>query len=407
MSLKIKLISCISLFMLMLGLVIVGVFAATQTLSISGNVNFVVADKSLYVKEARIKMNNESNEEPLQNFIPGYINGNINLNVGDITNTSGGFSLYFDIINTSDIAWEISGVEISQELQQQSVGVTYSGSVSVGTTTENTQITEDTPIDGTLVVTITAPNSSSIDLSGITIRVDYKQVKVYEGFEFTINEDNKTASLTGYTGEETKIVVPNSFSIRESDGAYIEGNNYAITKIGEQAFTGDNSLESIDLSGCTNLELIDIEVFAASSIERINLSGCINLNTISISAFETCVNLKSIDLSGCTNLTKIDMNAFYYCSGLESLDLSGCTTLTSIGSFAFFSCDSLTTVTLNEYFYENAVGGTGDGYLLNYATTIKVAESVVNSATASSYISSNFTKGATAVDVFYVFTKNN
>ena len=455
MSLKIKLISCISLFMLMLGLVIVGVFAATQTLSITGNVNFVVADKSLYVKEARIKMNNESNEEPLQNFIPGYINGNINLNVGELTNTSGGFSLYFDIINTSDSQWEISGVEISQELQQQSVGVTYSGSVAVGTTTENTQITEDTPIDGTLVVTITAPNSNKIDLSGITIMLRTPQTEITAissnenlgqaqgafasiGDEVTISADFVGSTDADFLGWSTDIegstfvsTLPDYTFTYQADSpttyyAIFETANTGIT------YTTSSGEATIARKGVSESALTDGYVHIPSMIQRDNGTKYIvtkinnailtvegafynvnftlmgvtlpeTLTNIGSSAFYDCRSLTSIEIP--SSITSIGNYAFQYCSSLTSIEIPS--SITSIGSDAFYDCSSLTTVTLNEYFYENAVGGTGDGYLLNYATTIKVSEDVVNSATASSYITSNFTRSETAVDGFYVYTKNN
>ena len=387
MSLKIKLISCISLFMLMLGLVIVGVFAATQTLSITGNVNFVVADKSLYVKEARIKMNNESNEEPLQNFIPGYINGNINLNVGDITNTSGGFSLYFDIINTSDSQWEISGVEISQELQQQSVGVTYSGSVAVGTTTENTQITEDTPIDGTIVITITAPNSSSIDLSGITIMLRTPQTEITAissnenlgqaqgafasiGDEVTISADFVGSTDADFLGWSTDIEGSTFIStLPDYTFTYQEDSPTTYYAIFETANTGityttSSGEATIASKGVSTSALTDGYVHIPSMIQRDNgtkyiVTEIYNSTSSSNSAF---YNVRSI-LTGITlpeTLTIIGDWAFSYCSGLTSVKLPS--SVTSIGNYAFRDCDSLTSIEVD---IDNKNYASEDGVLFN------------------------------------------
>ena len=69
-----------------------------------------------------------------------------------------------------------------------------------------------------------------------------------------------------------------------------------------------------------------------------------SVTSIGSDAFSYCSSLESLDLSGCTNLTSIGDNAFYDCSGLESLDLSGCTKLTSIGEWAFYSCRSLKSI---------------------------------------------------------------
>ena len=50
MSIKMKLVSLVSAFILVLGLVITGVLAASsQTITMNGNVTFNVADKSLWV----------------------------------------------------------------------------------------------------------------------------------------------------------------------------------------------------------------------------------------------------------------------------------------------------------------------------------------------------------------------
>ena len=172
MSLKVKLISCISLFMLMLGVLIIGVFAATQQqINMQGSLSFVVPDKSLYVKEVRYQ---EAGGEEIvvESFTPGYINGNFNMDLtflNDLTNSHGSFSLYFDIINTTNIEWEITNVDLGE--LPSDVEEKHSGRVYVGTTTEETLITQDTPIDGTLVLTIIAPNSDSIDLGEIVVTI--------------------------------------------------------------------------------------------------------------------------------------------------------------------------------------------------------------------------------------------
>ena len=190
MSIKMKLVSLISLFILVLGLVVIGVLAASQqTLTMTGSVNFNVADRSLWVKQVRIKQDNGTDPVPVTEFLPGYINGEngFNMNIGDFTgensNTLGSFSLYFDIINTTDIQWAISNVTLSSELQSQGVTASYSGVISAGTLTSSDQITQDTELSGTLILTISAPNLSAgdaIDLSGITITIE-EYIDIPEG----------------------------------------------------------------------------------------------------------------------------------------------------------------------------------------------------------------------------------
>ena len=78
-------------------MLVVGIWAAgTQTINLKGEVDFVIGDPSLYVKDIRIKNSMEdasSNGETIDNFVPGYVNTTMNLNLGQIDNTTGGLSI--------------------------------------------------------------------------------------------------------------------------------------------------------------------------------------------------------------------------------------------------------------------------------------------------------------------------
>ena len=50
-----------------------------------------------------------------------------------------------------------------------------------------------------------------------------------QGFEFTVNEEEKTATLTKYTGSATEVVIPATIS-KSTDGAFVEGNDYVVTQ---------------------------------------------------------------------------------------------------------------------------------------------------------------------------------
>ena len=215
MSIKMKLVSLISLFILVLGLVVIGVLAASQqTLTMTGSVNFNVADRSLWVKQVRIKQDNGTDPVPVTEFLPGYINGEngFNMNIGDFTgensNTLGSFSLYFDIINTTTSQWTISNVTLSSELQSQGVTTSYSGVISAGTLTSSDQITQDTELSGTLILTISAPNLSAgeaIDLSGITITIkEYVEPVVYVTSVTTENNSTQN-TLTQFNGPSASL----------------------------------------------------------------------------------------------------------------------------------------------------------------------------------------------------------
>ena len=107
MSIKMKLLSCLSAFVLMLSIMLVGVYAITHSIKLSGSINFQISDRSLWVKDVRIS-NDIYTEESIDGFMPGYINGEFNLGIPSIANQYGSFTLYFDIINTTQIPQHVS-----------------------------------------------------------------------------------------------------------------------------------------------------------------------------------------------------------------------------------------------------------------------------------------------------------
>ena len=214
-----------------------GVLASQmQTLTMTGSVNFNVADKSLYVKQVRIKHNNGADPQVVSDFLPGYINGNFDMNIGEHNNSTGSFALYFDIINATDTMWRISSVALSEQLQAEGVTESHSGTIEVNELTDTDSDgyknfdPSTTAIDGTLILTITAPNSSSIDLSGITITLE--EYLPYERVDQEGNPDPDGGYiLFGYypqTIKESGVTILNETQPEEngyylgSDGEYYE-----------------------------------------------------------------------------------------------------------------------------------------------------------------------------------------
>ena len=156
-----------------------------------------------------------------------------------------------------------------------------------------------------------------------------------------------------------------------------------VTSIGEYAFEGCDSLESIEIPdgvisikyaafwGCSNLESIKMPT-GVMSIGEYAFFGCSSLKNIEIpdevtsieeSAFGGCSSLESIKMSA--GLTSIEANAFYECSSLKSIEIpdgitrikpgtfDDCsnlenikmpTGLTSIEAYAFSACNSLRSI---------------------------------------------------------------
>ena len=80
MSLKIKLISVVSAFILVLSMLLVGVLAATGsfTINLKGNVEFNIDDSNLYIKDIRLS-DGQTEGETIKNFMPGFVGEILNL----------------------------------------------------------------------------------------------------------------------------------------------------------------------------------------------------------------------------------------------------------------------------------------------------------------------------------------
>ena len=221
------------------------------------------------------------------------------------------------------------------------------------------------------------------------------------------------------------------------DGTDITTSSYTVNEkckfIYNAAFDWCSGLKSIDLSNCTSLTSIGSYAFAScsrltsitlpSSLTSIGngaFDGCGGLTSITLPSsltsigsfvFQDCYKLPSIDLSNCTSLTSIGGFAFRDCSGLTSIDLSNCTSLTSIGGYAFENCTGITSVTINEYVFRNVTSSLSScGYILNYIgsgeTVLVPANLIDDLGLTNSYLNgSSFTRSATAVDGYYVYTK--
>ena len=429
MSLKIKLVSLLTVMMLMIGVLLVGIFAAeTQKITMQGSVNFEIADKSIYVQDVRMQEDNFGEPYSLKErgiFMPGYINGEFNMNLGTFTNAYGSFALYFDIINTIDETTEETyayTVEDPVDLENTKVSAVIldvNGStidkIPRGTI-KPSAITTSTQVTASIKLTVTGNAGTNIDLSQITITINQYIPQTYTYFTFSDNGDG-TATLTDFdeslTGGLTDIVIPSSVSYDQENGIWMDGDLKvtAITSgtpysggvffgsditsvvlpstlenIGSCAFWGCYSLTNIDIPKgvktigifafyyCTSLKSITIPE-GVTSIENYTFVNCSSLKSITIpesvtsiagKAFHSCTSLTSITIP--ERVTSIADQAFYGCTSLTSITIPE--RVTSIESQAFDGCTSLTSVTINEYVFRNVTSSASScGYILDNIDT--------------------------------------
>ncbi len=166
-------------------------------------------------------------------------------------------------------------------------------------------------------------------------------------FEYTVRDG--VASVTGYLGSDTHVVIP----------AYING--IQITSIANNAFQNCENLQTIELP--EGLQSIGAWAFAESSLTEIEIPD--SVSEIGENAFINCVSLKKVKLP--RDLAEIKTRCFFGCSGLTqfnlpqglqrigdwalaytpfvSLELTDAT-ITEIGAGAFAGCENLENVKL-------------------------------------------------------------
>ena len=182
--------------------------------------------------------------------------------------------------------------------------------------------------------------------------------QITEGLTIYIRSNYKKFSwqdteLIGYEGNKEKadekpkgrIIIPKN-TTKIGKEAFEECNELTVldcsgcsvlTDIGEYDqninFAGGESLTTIKLKGCSNLEKVEL---AATAITSMDFSQCPKVKTIDL--FD-CKNLASIILTGCAVLNYIDLSQ----TAITGIDLSQCSKVTEI---YLDQCTSLASINL-------------------------------------------------------------
>ena len=375
MSTRVKLVSLISAFVLVLAIMMVAVMAVpTVTLNIGGNISFTATDLQVTISQGVLANGTlEDSANKMQGVkIDAYDDGAEELatwtNLNLTFNESGeDMTITFTITNNSTVDDIRATVTVDQ-------GTTNNATVSVTTPSSSSAIIPANDGSQQFVVTFHIDNrndSASIENFEINIDLEKYEPQVYDYFDFEVNDDNTTVTLTSFDedlADTTDIVIPATVSQNES-GQWIDGNTYKVTDIlsatltsdgvfynsvitsiefpstletiGNFAFSGCSGLTEVVLSNCTSLTSIGNGVFGVcSGLTSITLPS--SLTSIGYSALAQCSRLTEVDLSNCTSLTSIENGTFIFCSGLTSITLPS--SLTSIEENAFYFCSGIETL---------------------------------------------------------------
>ena len=422
--LKLKIISLIAMVCLVLGLLVVGIYAAEiQYMKLYGYVDFNIGDKNLYIQDVRLSDSDGTEIYSFKEkgkFVAGYVNNEFSLNLGECINTSGSLILSLDVINvivdetSNSYRTTIRTLQDGVNISMNDIGFVPSGSLT------SSEITANSTPTATIIMNITSSENLNINLNEIVFTFTEYTPVVIENFSF-----NDSGTLINYNGTESDLVVPTTYSIIRgipepvtlefntySDFLdYITNNtsvnyiqNFDVIVDGEfysfyedfLQFSSDadvvsalqNATESIEIkyeeSNNIFVEGNDIYVTEIGPNAFLNntylqrLTIPYSVTHIRSDAFDFCSSLVSIVFEDGSQLQVIEDFAFLYCSSLTSITIP--TSVTSIGETMTFSgCSSLTTVTIeSETIYNNATSSTAYGDLLRYATTIRVLADFVS-----------------------------
>ena len=218
MSVKLKLISIISTSILILGMLFVGVYAADQNINLKGTVNFDVGDTALYVKDVRIKDPNTLSGQgtTVEGFMPGYVNTNFNLDLGTVTSSSGTFTLYIDVINTTT-----SRYIVTTPSSISNATLSVSGTIK-GDGVPITELATHENLSGTIEITVVANSTpATINLEEIELTLEEKNY-----YDVSITNDSSVTFyvLADYNGTTQNYTITTSQDIRVTSVLYITSN---------------------------------------------------------------------------------------------------------------------------------------------------------------------------------------
>ena len=264
-SLKVKLVSIVSAFILALSLLIVGVWAVGEAkhINLSGNVNFTISDNTLYIKDIRVREAEDLTGQgtTIDNFLPGFVNGDIDLDLGERTADTS-FTLLFDVINTTTTDYRASTVSTIPNAT-----LSVSGTIA-GDGVAPSEITNSTPISGTIVMTVTVQSAGVVSLDGIVIDIEentgytvtiepfsWAESLAYHGLYINgslygtlfdirsgndiIIEDVKTIELTGNEDSKVPVVTGDYIIMEFNTGEKYEVTTQSSVSSGEITLTSD------------------------------------------------------------------------------------------------------------------------------------------------------------------------
>ena len=244
---------------------------------------------------------------------------------------------------------------------------------------------------------------------GIGMTAQAAESKTYG--DFTYEEGKDGITITKYTGEAKKVVIPDKINGTEvtsiGDGAFYNCNHLTsitipegvtsigqeafsfcirltditipegVTSIGDEAFNACYSLTSISLP--KSLKSIGNYGFRSTGLTSITIPE--NVRSIGCEAFFLCDKLKKVVLP--EGITRISSKTFAMCSNLTSITIPD--SVTSIGKGVFFNCPKLKSVVIPDSVIEIDVFKKGENESGYWWTVFDPSVTVICNKNSAAY----------------------
>lgn len=363
---RFRIFSLISTLCLCLGIMAVGVWAATSTALFNVNGNLKYYPEGLFVElSGHIERGTTAEDTHVINSKPSYTYGPVANFDSELDEPSGNFPIE---------EWAIGSVSFIPNAKFIKLVVTitnYSDFTIAGTpniTIDNQDIqavteisvTENSNVLSQIGSLQTVEYNVILEFTGTTeinknLNVSFEFEEIAKNYDYFVIENNIITDLSDtYTTEAPEILVIPGYS---KDGTtQLQINNYSFSGLKSEtktiiieegitdisyAFTAEPYIESITIPS-TVTEIMDSAFDSCENLKIVNLST--GLKIIGPSAFVNCYSLTSIEIP--EGVTTVGSQAFSRCINLESVSIPS--TITDWGQNVFMLCENINTISLAE-----------------------------------------------------------
>lgn len=338
--------------------------------------------------------------------------------------------LYENVTETKNVGEDYVLPSISNELNEYFVSWCY--------------LSNDEPVEGNVV---TGKKGETISIYASWNETNFVRYFEIGELEYSVNEENLTASVVGFSDEFDTIVIPQVYRVDDKNysvnsisancfensnikeivtytpslniesGAFknsqLESIDFSIiNNIGEEAFSGTKisqavfaqTLESVGkraFLNCLNLELVDFSKVQniISVLPESIFDGCTKLESVELNsnfitidnyAFRGCTSLEDTSFLNYSNLTTLGDNVFENCTALEEVIVYE--NITNLGNLMFEGCDNLKTISISNIIYELPTEDNFSKFYGNLSETVETIIVIGDSITSlPSYYFANYT----------------